>query len=146
MKKIAIIQPSYLPWYCFFEILNSIDYFVFFDDVQFVKKTFINRNYINNNSNKFLLTVPILNKNKIQNIKDTKIDTSKNWQLKHYKNISTCYNSSLYWNFLQPFIEKIYLKNKWENLLQQTTKNSSYQNINLKILAWKSSEVEGLII
>lgn len=116
MKKIAIFQPFYLPWYCFFEILNSIDCFVFFDDVQFVKKTFINRNYINNNNNKFLLTVPIINKNKIQNIKDTKIDTSKNWQLKHYKTISTCYNRSLYSNVLQPFIEKIYLKNKWENL------------------------------
>jgi len=118
MKKIAIFQPAYLPWYCFFEILASVDYFVFFDDVQFVKKKFINRNYINNNGNKLLLSVPVLNKNKFQNIKDVEIDTSTNWQLKHYKNISSCYSKSKYFNILQSLNEKIYLKNKWEKLLE----------------------------
>ena len=118
MKKIAIFQPPYLPWYCFFEILVSVDYFVFFDDVQFVKKKFINRNYINSNGNKLIISVPVLNKNKFQNINDIAIDTSKNWQLNHYKNISSCYRKAKYFDILHPLIKKIYIQNNWEKLVE----------------------------
>lgn len=118
MKKIAIFQPPFLPWCGFFEILMSVDYFVFFDDVQFVKKKFLNRNYVINNNKKFLLSVPILNKDKFQNIKDIKIDKFQNWQEKHFKIIMHSYKNSKNFEILKPIIEKIYIKNQWEYLLE----------------------------
>ena len=74
MNKIAICQPYFSPYLGYFQLINAVDLFVSYDDVNFIKKGWINRNklWVNNNEN--LFTIPL--KNQSQNIKicHTEID------------------------------------------------------------------------
>ena len=61
---VAIMQPTYLPWVGYFNLINKSEYFVFLDDVQFDKRSWQQRNKIIINSHQRYLTVPVLSKNK----------------------------------------------------------------------------------
>jgi hypothetical protein len=70
MKKIAIVQSNYIPWIGYFDLINSVDEFVLFDDVQFTKRDWRNRNNIKTPNGTFKLTIPVLTKgNFYQSIK-----------------------------------------------------------------------------
>ena len=78
---VAIMQPTYLPWVGYFNLINKSEYFVFLDDVQFDKRSWQQRNKIIINSNQRYLTVPVLSKNKyLQKLSEVKIDNSEKWQ------------------------------------------------------------------
>ena len=64
MKKIAIIQPNYIPWVGYFDIINQVDEFVFLDDVQFTKRDWRNRNYINSDAGRKMMSIPVDSKGK----------------------------------------------------------------------------------
>lgn len=105
------MQPTFLPWCGYFKLMQSCDIFVFLDNVQFDKRSWQQRNRFNINSKEHFLTVPILSKNKYyQLIKDTKIDNSQNWKLKHLKTLSHIYKSTPYFSKYFDIINKIYEK------------------------------------
>ena len=71
MKKVAILQPHYLPWLGYFSLIEIVDEFIFLDDVQFIKREWKNRNKIRkdfNSSETKWLSIPILG----QDIKEKK--------------------------------------------------------------------------
>ena len=75
MKKIAIMQPTFMPYIGFFALIDYVDEFIFLDNVQFDKRSWQQRNYIKSNSKKELINIPVLSKNKFkQKILDVKID------------------------------------------------------------------------
>jgi len=59
-KIVGIIQSNYLPWKGYFDFIDSVDAFVFLDDVQFTKRDWRNRNFIKTHKGLQLLTVPVL--------------------------------------------------------------------------------------
>ena len=58
--KVAIMQPTYLPWSGYFGLLNSVDLFVYLDSVQFDKRSWQQRNQIKSVNGPQWLTVPVL--------------------------------------------------------------------------------------
>ena len=62
MKKIAISQSNYIPWRGYFDLINSVDEFVFFDEVQYTRRDWRNRNKIIINNKEKWLTVPVNSK------------------------------------------------------------------------------------
>jgi hypothetical protein len=46
MKKVAMLQPNYIPWKGVFDLISRVDVFVFYDDVQYTLKDWRNRNKI----------------------------------------------------------------------------------------------------
>jgi len=58
--KVAISQPSYLPWCGFFDLVDQVDQFVLLDDAQFVKQSWHQRNRIKSSSGLQWLTVPVV--------------------------------------------------------------------------------------
>jgi hypothetical protein len=117
--KIAILQPNYIPWKGVFNLIDIVDVFVFFDDVQYTKKDWRNRNKIKTNNGEVWLTVPVLTKGvRNQLIKDAKIDSKTNWQIKHYKAIELAYKKAPYFFDYKYIIEEIYLKNTWDSLVE----------------------------
>ena len=82
--KISILQSNYLPWTGVFELINSVDKFVFYDNVQFTKQDWRTRNKIRPNQ---WLSVPIHRESLHTNIIDIKICNEINWKKKHYKSI-----------------------------------------------------------
>ena len=83
MKKIAILQSNYIPWKGYFDLINMVDEFVIYDDMQYTKRDWRNRNKIKTPQGLKWLTVPVEVKGKYhQKINETKI-VDKGWNLKH---------------------------------------------------------------
>ncbi|GAB6069745.1 WbqC family protein [Thiomicrorhabdus hydrogeniphila] len=91
MSKVAICQPTYLSWMGYFEMIQSVDSFVFLDNVQFQKQSWQSRNRIKDNQDSDLwLSVPLAAHKLEDKIFDIKIASSKfNWQRKHLNSIKT---------------------------------------------------------
>jgi len=107
--RIAIMQPIYLPWLGYFELIENCDTFVYFDDVQYVKKTFQRRNKIKTKQGELLLTVPVLSKGKLgQKINETCINNDINWRKKHFNSIKLNYCKAPYYNDYIGEIGRIY--------------------------------------
>ena len=82
-KICSIMQPTYLPWAGYFNLISSSDFFVFLDDVQFSKQSWQNRNRILIGDKMHWLTVPVLRENLKDKIYKIKIDDTRNWRKKH---------------------------------------------------------------
>ncbi len=109
--RIAVMQPTYLPWLGYFELIDNCDLFVFLDDVQFVRKSWHQRNKIKNREDELLLTVPVLSKGKHgQLIKDTLINNELPWRKKHLGSIRHCYQKAPFYNDYIGNLEEIYGK------------------------------------
>ena len=107
--RIAIMQPIYLPWLGYFELMDNCDTFVYFDDVQYVKKTFQSRNKIKTNQGQLILKVPVLSKGKLdQKINKTLINNDINWRKKHFNSINNNYCNAPYFKDYIGEIKEIY--------------------------------------
>ena len=58
-KKIAILQSNYIPWKGYFDIINSVDEFIFYDEMQYTKNDWRNRNKIKTQNGLLWLSIPI---------------------------------------------------------------------------------------
>jgi len=108
MKKIAILQSNYIPWKGYFDLINMVDEFVLYDDVQFTKNDWRNRNVIKTSQGPKWLTIPVKKENLDQRIRDTKISDSR-WQKKHWSTISQSYARSAYFKDYKEGFEELYL-------------------------------------
>ena len=96
MKKVAILQSSYIPWKGYFDLIGLVDEFVILDSVQYSKGDWRNRNRIKTANSLLWLTVPVLSKGKSnQLIQDVELSGYK-WQIKHWKSIENSYRRSKY--------------------------------------------------
>ena len=84
MMRVGIIQSNYIPWRGYFDFINSVDLFIFHDDLQYTKQDWRNRNKIKVwPQGTAWLTVPVNYEHTAQLICDTKIDYSTNWEKDH---------------------------------------------------------------
>jgi hypothetical protein len=91
LKTVAISQSNYLPWKGYFDMINSVDEFIIYDDMQFTKRDWRNRNTIKTPNGLLWLTIPVKVKGKFfQKINETEID-GNNWAEKHWKTIQMNY-------------------------------------------------------
>ncbi len=117
--KIAIIQPSFLPWRGYFHLIQRSDIFVFYDDVQYDKDSWRNRNIIKTKNGPQWITVPVLKKNRFgQKINEVMINNIPEgaWQKKIWNAILMNYRKSRYFNKFAPFFEPIFSRS-WEKLV-----------------------------
>lgn len=134
MKKIITIhQPNYIPWLGFFHKLLISDVYVAFDDVQFEKNSYNNRNKIKTTKGDCWLTIPVITKGKSKEtlINTAQIDNNQKWAKKHFKTIQINYSKSEFYNDYIWFFEEIYSKN-WESL----------SALNMHILKWLLKELK----
>jgi WbqC-like protein family len=90
--RVAIMQPTYLPWLGYFDMMARVDTFVLLDNVQFEKKSWQQRNRIKTSQGELLLTVPVLSAGRFdQLIADTDIDVASRFATKHVKSIRAAY-------------------------------------------------------
>ncbi len=104
MKTVAILQPGYLPWLGFFEMAVQSDVFILYDNVQYDKNGWRNRNRIKTIQGWKWLTVPV----KVHNlplIKDVKIDYNSNWQKKHITTLQQSYSKAPFFKQVMPLLE-----------------------------------------
>jgi hypothetical protein len=110
MKKVAIIQSNYIPWKGYFDIINQVDEFILYDEVQYTRHDWRNRNKIKTPNGPLWLTIPIDVKGKFhQKILESKIADTK-WSKKHWHTITTYYGKSPFFREYKELFEELYLK------------------------------------
>jgi len=97
-KRVAIMQPTYLPWCGYFGLLDYVDVFVFLDNVQYSHRSWQQRNRIKGPDGEVLLTVPIQSSSKQGNINNVLVDLNSNPLLKHLKSLRHSYSNSNYFS------------------------------------------------
>jgi len=118
MKKIAILQSNYIPWKGYFDLINMVDEFILYDDMQYTKRDWRNRNKIQTIDGLKWLSIPVDVKGKyFQKISETKI-SDKNWGKKHWATITHNYSKAKYFKEYKDIFEKLYLDNSDEYLSQ----------------------------
>lgn len=116
MKKIIITQSNYIPWKGYFDSINIADEFILYDDMQFTRRDWRNRNQIKTRDGIKWLSIPVEVKGKYyQKINETKI-SEPDWAEKHWNTILHNYSKAKYFNEYKKLFEELYLNNKEEYL------------------------------
>lgn len=114
-KRVAIVQSNYIPWKGYFDLINSVDEFILFDDVQYTKRDWRNRNIIKAEE-PLWLTIPVQAKGKYeQKIKDVVV-SEKNWANKHWKSIQHTYARAKCFKEVEGFLADLYAQATHERL------------------------------
>ncbi len=117
MTTVVVLQPGYLPWLGFFDQLRRCDFFVYYDDVQFDKHGWRNRNRIKSASGPIWLTVPVLSKGRsTQTLLDVEVDNRTHWARKHVASIAQSYARSPHKRLYMPKLEEL-LMQSWTRLV-----------------------------
>jgi len=107
-KTVMLLQPGYLPWIGFFEQVYRSDIFVIYDNAQYTKGDWRNRNRIKSpNGSDVFLTIPIEKYPHTIAIKDVRIANDKSWATKHLNKIREYYRKAPFFNDYFPEIEAI---------------------------------------
>jgi hypothetical protein len=106
VKRVAIIQPNYIPWKGYFDIIHAVDVFIFLDDVQYTQRDWRNRNRIKLASGgSTWLTVPTLG-GRSQSIHEVRIDRTQDWPRKHAQALRHSYARTPFFERYHPrFVE-----------------------------------------
>ncbi len=117
MTTLAVLQPGYLPWLGFFDQMLRSDVFVYYDDVQFDKHGWRNRNRIKTPAGAQWLTVPVLDRGRHgQRILEAEIDPRVPWARKHLAAIRQNYARAPFLNAYLPELEAL-LSRPWRLLV-----------------------------
>jgi len=106
-KSIAVMQPYIFPYLGYFQLVNAVDEFVFYDDVNFIKRGWVNRNKILINGKENLLSFPCIKPSQNKLINQINIDTSKKEYRKNLNSIAMAYKKSPYFENVYPIVEKV---------------------------------------
>jgi len=114
--KVAINQSNYISWRGYFDMIQSVDLYILYDDVQYTRRDWRNRNKIKTPHGLKWLTIPVDVKGKyFQKIKDTKV-SDKNWNVTHLKTLKGCYSKSKHFKDVFPLVEDLYLTANHETI------------------------------
>lgn len=90
--KISVMQPYLFPSVSYFQLMKSVDTFVLFDDVAFIKKGWVNRNYFGDLKSRYMFTVPLSKPSQNKNINEHHIVMDGTWEKKFLKKINLLYS------------------------------------------------------
>ncbi|MFC1511846.1 WbqC family protein [Candidatus Latescibacterota bacterium] len=131
MKRVAILQSCYIPWKGYFDIIGSVDEFVLYDEVQYTKQDWRNRNRIKTPRGLRWLTIPVKSKGRFaQKISDTIID-SPDWAKRHLDTIIHYYASAPHF---QPMIDD--LRALYETVREKQYLSEVNRHFLVSIAAW----------
>lgn len=111
MKKVAVLQSNYIPWKGYFDIIHDVEEFIFYDEVQYTKNDWRNRNRIYTAQGVQWLTIPVEG-HIDQSIDEVKVVPGK-WQRKHWNSLVTSYSKAPFFAKYKPFLEEVYLGRTW---------------------------------
>jgi hypothetical protein len=107
-RCIAAVQSSYVPWKGYFDLVRQADEFVLYDDVQFTRRDWRNRNRIKTAQGLQWLTVPVESKgNYLQPIRDVTISDPA-WNHRHLKALRLAYGRTPHFRTYQEWLEDLY--------------------------------------
>lgn len=107
MKRLAIMQPYFFPYIGYWQLIHAVDRFVIYDDVNYIKGGWINRNRLLINGAPTYITVPLQQSSPYRRICDVALLPSSIWRNKLIKTVETTYRKAPYFSEVFPVVEKL---------------------------------------
>jgi hypothetical protein len=116
--KLGIMQPYLFPYIGYFQLISAVDKFVVYDDVNFIKAGWINRNNLLINKSKNLFTVPLKNVSTFSLINETKINRNLYgfWKTKLLKSIEFSYKKAPYFDPVYSIVKNVLDSHEEDNI------------------------------
>jgi len=144
--KLGIMQPYLFPYLGYFQLIGAVDKFVVYDDVNFIKQGWINRNYLFSGGRKVVFSVPLREPSSFRKIKDTAVNMEQypRWADKFFKTLEMGYAKAPFYKKVCPLVEGV-LKAGYQDIsglaLASIKAVCAYSGIDTEIL--DSSSVYG---
>ncbi len=108
--RCVILQPSYVPWRGYFDLIRRADTFVFLDDVQYDTRGWRNRNRIKTPNGPAWLTIPVKKHGaQTEGIPINAIETADNsWAGRHLSTITHAYRRAPHFDLYRPWLEEAF--------------------------------------
>lgn len=112
MKRVAILQSNYIPWKGYFDLINSVDEFILYDDMQFTRRDWRNRNLIKTPRGLEWLTIPVSVKGRyLQKICETTV-SEPGWSETHSATLRHNYSKAPFFELYRPVFEPLYARHE----------------------------------
>ncbi len=105
--KLAVMQPYFLPYLGYFQLMSAADLFVVYDDVHFIKGGWINRNRILLSGRPHFITVPLLGASPNRRIREIRLAPRRTWREKMLKTIAQAYQSAPHFDKVFPLLRAV---------------------------------------
>lgn len=139
--KLAVMQPYFFPYIGYFQLINAVDKFVFYDDVNFIKGGWINRNRILLNGKDQYITLQCIKASPHKLIKEVEVDVKSKEYANLLKTIEMAYKKAKYFNKVFPIIENVFHINiATVSFLAERSILAIAKYLNIKTQFLKSSE------
>jgi hypothetical protein len=102
--RIAIMQPYVFPYIGYFQLINAVDRFVFYDDVNFIKQGWVNRNRILTGGKEYLFSVPVESISSFKKINETRLKGYDVWRGKFKKTLAQSYSKAPFYQNVSPLL------------------------------------------
>jgi hypothetical protein len=138
--KLALMQPYFLPYIGYFQLINAVDTFIYYDDVNYIKQGWINRNRIIINGKENLFTLDLNGASSFKHINDIKIGNNRKKLLKTFR---LAYKKAPFFNEIEPLLYCIFNSeetNLSRYIIESNREILTYLGINTKVLL--SSEID----
>lgn len=117
MKKVAVLQSDYIPWKGYFDIIHMADEFILYDDMQYTKNDWRNRNKIMTPNGPQWLSIPVRSKGRFeQKINEAEV-LDHSWADKHWRSICCNYAKAEHFKEYKEPLKKIYEECRSEQYL-----------------------------
>jgi hypothetical protein len=146
--KTAIMQPYFLPYIGYFQLINAVDTFIILDDVNLIKRGWINRNQILLNNKAYLFSIPLEKSSQNKLINQTYISFSEKDREKLLKTIQLAYKKAPMFNKIYAFIESIINFNEIDLtkfIINSILKITDFLNIKTQFLISSKIEIDNLL-
>ena len=104
---LAIMQPYFLPYIGYMQLMSAVDTFVLYDDVAFINRGWVNRNRLLINGQEHLFTVPLKDASQNKRINEVMIASDPKWRSKLLKTVEQGYRKAPFYQAVMPLTEKI---------------------------------------
>lgn len=112
--KVVVLQSNYMPWKGYFDLVNDADLFIFYDEVQFTKNDWRNRNQIYTKNGLQWLTIQVYKDAVKSKISEVKLNSE--WQEQHYKKLFLAYKKAPQFKQLEDLMNDYLIDKKWYTL------------------------------
>jgi hypothetical protein len=114
MKKVAILQSNYIPWKGYFDMIAAVDEFILYDEMQFTKNDWRNRNKIKTPKGLEWLSIPVGQDIRRQ-IREVELLDAR-WQTKHWRTLEANYRRSKHFDEISEWLKPLYIDEVHTNL------------------------------
>ncbi len=118
-KRVAILQSNYIPWKGYFDLIGMVDEFIFYDDMQYTRRDWRNRNKIKTKDGLLWLTIPVEQKGNYFSPINEIVISDKSWARKHWNSLRINYGKSTCFEKYADLFEGIYRESEKDDLLCQ---------------------------